>query len=123
MGDKIGNNLTVNNPSLIKVVFCCDEIFARQTPILITVDPMSFTILNIELALNRKDTTWQQHWSDLLSQGYIPLAKDEGIGMDSAQKVVLSNTDVQSDTYHAVAHCLGLWNIRFRPPQAIIGFQ
>jgi len=116
MGDKIGNNLTVNNPSLIKVVFCCDEIFARQTPILITVDPVSLTILNIELALDRKGTTWEQHWSNLLSQGYIPLylAKDEGIGMDSAQKVVLSNTNVQSDTYHAVAHCLGLWNIRLQ---------
>jgi len=116
IGDKIGSNLIVNNPTPIKVVFCSDEIFARQAPILITVDPVSLTILNIELATNRKGTTWEQHWSNLISQGYIPLylAKDEGIGMDSAQKVVLSNTGVQSDTYHAVAHCLGLWNIRLQ---------
>jgi hypothetical protein len=113
-GTDIPNELRPDNQSVIKVVFCSDEIFIGRIPILITVEPVSLAILRIELAHNRNGKTWEQHWSSLVSQGYIPLyfAKDEGIGMDTAQKSSFSDTEVQSDTYHAVAHCLGLCLIR-----------
>ncbi len=91
IGNKLTGTLSVENSSPIKVVFCSDEIFAAQTAILITVEPTSLAILSIELAPNRKGDTWQNHWENIVSQGYIPLyfVKD-----------------------HAVALCLGLWLIR-----------
>ena len=123
IGNKLTGTLSVENSSPIKVVFCSDEIFAAQTAILITVEPTSLAILSIELAPNRKGDTWQNHWENIVSQGYIPLyfVKDQGTGMESAQKSELfKNIGVQTDTFHtsttlsnrAVALCLGLWLIR-----------
>jgi len=115
IGGKLTGTLSVENSNPIKVVFCSDEIFAAQTAILITVEPTSLAILSIELAPNRKGDTWQKHWENIISQGYTPLyfVKDQGNGMESAQKSeAFKNIGVQTDTFHAVALCLGLWLIR-----------
>lgn len=95
-------------------MFCSDEIFAKKAPILITVDPISFMILNIVLAENRTGESWEDHWGFLLGQGYYPLyiTKDEGLAMKAAQSAILPEVRTQSDTFHAVSHRLGSWNDR-----------
>jgi hypothetical protein len=115
IGKKIGNDLDkINAIQPLKYVFCSDEIFSNQTPILITVCPISFMILRIELAENREGVTWKEHWESLVKQGYMPIyiVRDEGLGMVCAQKLADFDVPTQSDTYHAVAHSLGLWRIR-----------
>ncbi len=74
-----------------------------------TVDPISSAILKIELADSRKAERWKKHWEFLEENGYIALylVSDEGKGLCSAQKEVLSDVFRQPDTYHAIAHQLG----------------
>lgn len=94
-----------------RVAICSDEIFSKGPVILLTVEPLSLSILEIELSENRKGESWDKHWTRLLDGGYIPiqLCNDEGTGMASAKANVLSEVERQSDTFHAVAHRLGLW--------------
>lgn len=115
IGKKVGNDLSkINAEAPIQLAFCSDEIFANQMPILITVDSFSLMILRIESSENRKSESWEKHWTSILAQGYTPIviAKDEGIGMKAAQSVVCPDIPCQSDTFHAVAHRLGLWRDR-----------
>ncbi len=91
------------------VVFLCDEIFSKRTPILVTVDPISSVILKIELADSRKAEDWKTHWECLEDNGIyaIYLVTDEGQGLTKAHKVALADIVRQPDTYHAIAHVLG----------------
>lgn len=104
-------NIMKANDQGFRVAICSDEIFSKGQAILITVEPVSLSILHIELSENRKGESWEAHWSRVLGAGYIPiqLCNDEGTGMASAQKEVLPEVERQSDTFHAVAHRLGLW--------------
>ena len=110
IGLKQGNILP-SFGAVVRLVFCCDEVFSKGQAILITVDPLSMCILQIDLSVNRKGESWSAHWSRLLEEGYVPLClcNDEGLGMARAQKEVLLGTVRQSDTFHAVAHRLGTW--------------
>jgi len=52
---------TSNDEDEVKlVVFLSDEIFAKNIPILVTVDPISSAILRIELADSRKVEDWKK---------------------------------------------------------------
>jgi len=114
IGKKIGNTLNIEHIEGFTFSICSDEIFANQTPILITVDPVSFLILNIELSDNRKSNAWINHWRDIKSQriNLALLINDEGLGMKSAMEVEMPGIERQSDTFHAVAHRLGLYSNR-----------
>jgi hypothetical protein len=109
------SNVLKTNEQGFRVAICSDEIFSNGQAILITVEPLSLSILHIELSENRKGESWAAHWNRVLGEGYIPiqLCNDEGTGMASAQKNVLSEVERQSDTFHAVAHRLGLSVERF----------
>jgi hypothetical protein len=63
------------------------------------------------LADNRKADQWKKHWKCLEKNGYnaIYLVSDEGIGICTAHEEALGNIKRQPDTYHAIAHRLGLW--------------
>jgi hypothetical protein len=63
-----------------RLAICSDEIFSKGQAILITVDPLSLSILQIELSENRKGESWEKHWKRVLEAGYIPiqLCNDEG---------------------------------------------
>ena len=66
------------------VFLLCEEIFTRGQPILITVEPRSLAILQIELAENREATTWKQHWDALAEAGLIAqhtVVSDQGSGL------------------------------------------
>ena len=97
-----------------EVAFASDEIFGKTTTILITVEPISNAILRIEIVEHRGSIEWQNHWQSIANQGIVPnlLLKDEGISMKAAHAVIMPNVAVQSDTFHAVSHRLGLWITR-----------
>lgn len=97
------------------IIFVSDEIFSKRKPILITVDPISTAILNIELGDDRSGETWSKHFSIIEGNGFKAshLASDGGIGLQLGRREALSDTIFQPDTYHAVAHRLGIWVSRF----------
>lgn len=99
-----------------EVTFACDEIFMiGHQPVLVTVDPQSSAILQIEILESLSKEAWKAHWQRLLDAGIIPLllVKDEGVVMDAAQEELssglLKQVAVQTDTFHAIAHRLGLY--------------
>lgn len=93
------------------VIFLSDEIFSKSLPILVTVEPISSAILKIELADTRKAEDWKKHWRCLEENGYYAtyLVSDEGIGICTAHEEAFDDIMRQPDTYHAIAHRLGLW--------------
>ena len=100
----------------LKVTVLLDEIFIGSQPILITVEPISSAILNIELANNRKGETWEKHINHITSNQNIEIINtvtDEGSGILLGIKNGLPNAHRQSDTFHALSHRLGIWVHRF----------
>jgi hypothetical protein len=85
--------LTTSKDEVKLIVFLSDEIFAKNIPILVTVDPISSAILRIELADSRKVEDWKNHWECLEQNGYLAtyLVTDEGRGLCSAQKEALDH--------------------------------
>ena len=80
-----------------------------------TVDPVSSAILRIELSDTRKAKDWVEHWECIEDNGYtaIYLVSDEGTGLTSGHSHGLSDRKFQPDTFHAIAHKLGIWVERF----------
>ncbi len=111
IGELLPSTLTTKNDEIQYCIYLSDEIFSNNDPILVTVDPISSAILRIELAESRKADDWKKHWECLEKNGFgaAYLVSDEGTGLRSAQKEALSEAGWQPDTYHAVAHRLGLW--------------
>jgi hypothetical protein len=93
------------------VIIASDEIFSHSLPILLTIDPVSSCILKIELANSRDIEKWKNHWNCIQNNGYyaVYLVNDEGISMAGAQKETFPDIIRQADTFHGVAHRLGLW--------------
>jgi len=112
LGDKLGK--MVDWKGLVH--YASDEVFMiGHQPVLVTVDPISTTILRIEHldSLTRKG--WENHWQALKDQGVYPLSlvKDDGVVMNAAQQsAVMSDVKGQLDTFHAVAHQLGIFTAR-----------
>ena len=93
----------------VRLVFLSDEIFSGNTPILITVDPISSAILKIELVNKRRAEEWSKHWLCLKKDGFeaIYYVTDEGSGLCSAHENLFTGAMRQPDTFHAVAYRLG----------------
>ncbi len=109
IGALLPDTLKTDNGEIQVVIYLSDEIFAKNIPILITVDSISSAILKIELADTRKAEDWKNHWEFIEDNGYMAayLVTDEGKGLISAHKEALGDLIRQPDTYHAIAHHLG----------------
>jgi hypothetical protein len=85
-------------------VFASDEIFSKNTPVLVTADPVSSAILRIELSDSRKAQDWVKHWECIEDNGYtaIYLVSDEH-WIDLRSPKGLSDRPFQPDTYHVIA--------------------
>jgi hypothetical protein len=114
-GSLVPHTLSTDEISLL-VTFASDEIFSKSIPILVTVEPISSAILKIELADTRKAEDWKEHWKCLEKNGYyaLYLVSDEGKGICMAHEEALGDIIRQPDTYHAIAHQLGLWTNRLK---------
>ena len=110
-GSSLPNTLQNSDDEVKLVVFLADELFAKNIPILVTVDPISSAILRMELADSRKVEDWKNHWECIQKNGFIAtyLVTDEGKGLTGAHKEALADIIRQPDTYHAIAHQLGQW--------------
>jgi len=93
-----------------KITALLDEIFIGSKPILITVEPKSAVILNIQLADDRSGTTWSEHINYLTSNRNIEIFNaitDEGTGLLNGIKNSLVGVHRQPDSFHALSHRLG----------------
>jgi len=108
------------------IVLLSDEMFTDGTPILITVDPKSTAILKIQLADKRSAEEWKKHWLCILNNGFeaIYVVSDEGKGLCTGHDLVFDGLVRQPDTFHAIAHRLGLWVERLeKAAYKAIGFE
>jgi len=110
IGTLLPRKIESSNKSTIKLMVASDEIFSKSTPILITVDPISSAILNIEKKDSRKGEDWKEHYNELKQSGFIitGIVRDEGNGLGLGAKESLPDAIYQVDSYHAIAHRLGL---------------
>ncbi len=95
-----------------KITVTLDEIFIGSQPILITLEPISSAIINIELANNRKGETWEKHLNYPLANRNIEIVNvvsDNGSGILLGVKNSLPDVHRQPDTFHALSHHLGIW--------------
>jgi hypothetical protein len=95
-----------------KIIALLDEIFIGSQPILITLEPISSAILNIELADNRTGETWEKHLNYPLANRNIEIVNvvsDNGLGIILGVKNSLPNVHRQPDTFHALSNNLGIW--------------
>lgn len=96
-------------------VAASDEIFYMgHSPILVTVEVTSHCILSIQRLENLTKEGWLQNWAAIKAQGisFRKLITDEGTVIQSALPSLDNEEGVQSDTYHAVAHKLGVFYAR-----------
>ncbi len=115
IGAELGNDLNIKHVNGFTFSSASDEIFAKKQPILITIDPVSALMLKIKLSGNRSKEAWIAHFQEIKEQNISisQITNDEGTGMKAAVNSELSDVDRQSDTFHAVAHRLGLYVERF----------
>jgi len=93
-----------------KITALLDEIFIGSKPILITVEPKSAVILNIQLADDRSGATWSKHINYLTSNRNVEIFNaitDEGAGLLRGIKNSLVGVHRQPDSFHALSHHLG----------------
>ena len=111
IGRLLPNTISTEDGIIQYLVFAADELFSKTVPILVTVDPSSSAILQIELAGSRKAEDWKKHFECLYDNGIeaIYLVSDEGKGICAGHAAVMSDVIRQTDTYHAIAHQLGSW--------------
>jgi hypothetical protein len=95
---------TLVMPSQTWVFYLSDEIFALDTPILITIDAHSTTILKIELAPDRSAETWRAHFAGLEQHHFISLgmASDRGTGLVAGYQAACDMALWVADYFHEV---------------------
>ncbi|SRR6266540_2221665 len=93
---------TLVMPSKTWVFYLSDEIFAIQTPILVTIDARSTTILNIELASDRSAETWKAHFEALEEHQFfsLGLASDRGKGVVAGYQAACDIALWVADYFH-----------------------
>ena len=86
-----------------KVVFyLSDEIFAIRSPILVTLDAQSTSILKIELASDRSAKTWETHFKALGAHRFhsLGMASDRGVGLKAGYQAACKDGFWVCDQFH-----------------------
>lgn len=93
---------TLVMPSKTLVFYLSDEIFAIHTPILVTIDARSTTILKIELASDRSADTWRTHFAALENHQFVSLglASDRGLGLVAGYRAACDMALWVADYFH-----------------------
>ena len=101
---------TLLMPSTTWVFYLSDEIFAIHTPILVTIDARSTTILNIELAADRSAETWEAHFEALAQHHFVSLgmASDRGLGLVAGYQAACDMALWVADYFHKFQDLLAL---------------
>ena len=90
--------------------FHAKTLFLKSVPILITVDLCSSAIVLMELADSGNADDWKNHFECLSNNGIeaIYLVSDDGADIRAGHAKVMSDKLSQLDTYHGIAHNLGM---------------
>jgi len=109
VGQLLPNTLENKSEAVQFVVFVGDEIFAKDIPLLITVDPISSAILRIELATKRTEVIWSKHLHAIQDNGFQArlFATDGGVALRAAHQKTLGDIPWQLDTFHGISYRLG----------------
>jgi hypothetical protein len=93
---------TLVMPSKSFVFYLSDEICALHTPILVTMDARSTTILKIELASDRSADTWKGHFEALEAHHFssLGLASDRGLGLVAGYRAACDMALWVVDDFH-----------------------
>lgn len=120
----IGDNLSPVIDYQGSVNWACDEIYhLGHTPILVTVDPVSGAILQMNIATQGLKGAWLAHFQGLNAAGIDCLSHvmDEGWQLRAARlehfnalKNPAVTGDFQPDSFHAVSHRLGIFALRLQ---------
>ena len=100
------------------MAWACDEIYhLGSVPILITVEPISGAIIQMQTYKGGLKEGWLNHWQQAIELGIEPslMTTDEGWMMRAARLDFLKEhlkTSFQPDSFHTVSHKLGLFRIR-----------
>ena len=110
IGEILPSKIESDAIASIELMVASDEIFSKSVPILITVDPINSAILSIKKAESRKGEEWEKHYDELKESGVSirGVVRDEGNGLGLGAKESIPKAIYQVDTYHAIAHRLGL---------------
>lgn len=84
------------------VMFLSDEVFTCHQPILVTIEPKSMAILNIQLADDRTAQTWKAHWQAIEHNQFytLGLASDRGKGLTQGFKQAFPHQNHYPDHFH-----------------------
>jgi len=93
---------TLQAESATFVMFLSDEVFACHQPILVTIEPKSMAILNIQLADDRTAQTWKAHWQAIEHNQFytLGLASDRGKGLTEGFKQAFPDQNYYPDQFH-----------------------
>jgi hypothetical protein len=110
-------------PSKKVVFYLSDEIFALHTPILVTIDARSTTILNIELASDRSADTWRAHFEALADHQFFSLgmASDRGLGLVAGYQAACDMALWVADYFHEFRDLFAVLHQLERKAYAAIG--
>jgi hypothetical protein len=110
-------------PSKKVVFYLSDEIFAMHTPILVTIDARSTTILNIELASDRSADTWRAHFEALADHQFFSLgmASDRGLGLVAGYQAACDMALWVADSFHEFRDLFAVLHQLERKAYAAIG--
>jgi len=114
MGKSLPSTLRNHEPTTKILAFVYDEVYSKNRPILITVDPKSSAILSIELVDCRTSEKWVSHFKNIDANGFQPkfLDSDGGVALCAARAEMYPDIPWQLDTFHGIAHRLGEWSRR-----------
>ncbi len=107
------------------VFYLSDEIFAINTPILVTIDARSTAILKIELASDRSAQTWQAHFEDLGNHSFLSLgmASDRGTGLVAGYRAAVQAALWVCDYFHEFRGLFKLLHQLERKAYAAVGAE
>ena len=93
---------TLSVPQTQLVFYLSDELFALQSPILITLEAQSTAMLKIQLASDRCAPTWQTHFEDLRDHHFhsIGMASDRGVGLVAGYQAACQDAIWVCDQFH-----------------------
>jgi hypothetical protein len=114
---------TLLMPSKTLVFYLSDEIFAIHTPLLVTIDARSTTILNIELASDRSAETWRAHFEALEEHHFfsLGLASDRGQGLVAGYRAAVDMALWVADYFHEFRDLFALLQQLERKAYAAMG--
>jgi hypothetical protein len=124
---EIGNLLPsqLQSECVQKLSIISDELYSIGHPILISIEPKSTAILNIQLASNCQADTWDKHFKEIENANYkiVDMCSDRGTGIMAGFQSACPNQAWFSDHFHEFRDLQKLGTTLERQAYAAIKFE